>query len=128
MSLDEFAAAIRRAAPEGTVLPNPGGGTTTIVAYTGEKLRYRRGRSTIYVSLRDLYDAYYRFRGKTVTSPELRRAAPTVFDSSAPHYGHSCNCAVFFMLLQQAGIVERIGGSGTVGDPFRVRIPGPETG
>ncbi len=126
MGFDEFAAALRRAAPEGTVLRNPGGGTTTIMAYSGDKLRYKRGYSTIYVSLRDLHDAYQAYCGKTVTSPELKRFAPGVFDSSAPHYGHSCNCTVFFVLLHQAGIVDRIGGSGSRGDPFCVRIPGPE--
>lgn len=126
MGFDEFAAAIKRAAPEGTVLRNPGGGTTTIMPCSGDRLRYQRGHSTIYVRLRDLHDAYQRLHSRTVTSPELRRFAPRVFDSSAPP-GHSCNCTVYCVLLQHAGIIDRIGGSGRRGDPFCVCIPEPET-
>ncbi len=119
----EFSGRVRMAVPPGTVLDNPGGGTTTILSYDGETLRYRRGRSRFGVSLRDLYRAADAFRGQRITSAKLQRFAPEVFDSRRPHFGHSCNCTVLYMLLQQAGYVVEIGGAGVRGNPFFVELP-----
>lgn len=105
----------------GTVLQNPGGGTTEIIAYTGNNITYKRGNSKIRVSMIDLYGAYNSFCGKTVSSSDLRKHAPRVFDSKKS--GHSCNCTTLFMILRAIGIIATIEGKGKRGNPFRVTIP-----
>jgi len=120
----EYLAFYRRltaALPPGTILQNPGGGTTTIVSYTADdKLAYRRGRSRMYVPIRDLYATYRAFGGQAVSSADLRHFAPRVFDSKRG--GHSCNCTVFFMALRAMRLVDRIEGAGRPGDPFWVDL------
>ena len=107
--------------PVGTVLRNPGGGVTEIMNYTANgRLVYRRGRSRMYVSLRDLYAAWQQFQGQRVSSVDLRAFAPEVFNSKAG--GHSCNCTVLFMALRAVGLIDRIEGAGKRGDPYRVRL------
>ena len=86
--------------PSGTILQNPGGGTTEIIDYAAnDRLVYQRGQSRIYVSIRDLYAAYRSFSGQTVSSTDLREYAPDVFDSKRG--GHSCNCTVLFTVATQ---------------------------
>jgi len=104
--------------PIGTILNNPGGGTTKISSYTKDNLAYVRGKSKIRVSIHDLYSAYSRFNGQVVTSTELRAYLPRVFDSKVN--GHSCNCTVLFMALKQMGLTGSIKGTGKRGDPFKV--------
>jgi hypothetical protein len=117
----QFYQRITSSVPVGTVLRNPGGGTTEIKTYTEKNLTYKRGKSNMSVAMRDLYDTYRHFQGTTVSSPDLRRFAPSVFDSKQS--GHSCNCTVLFMLLRETGIVARIQGRGIRGSPFQVYIP-----
>ena len=68
-----------------------------------------------------LYAAYTTFRGKTVSSTDLREYAPQVFDSKRS--GHSCNCTLLFMVLKMIGAITTIEGKGVRGNPFRVTIP-----
>jgi len=108
--------------PPNKVLKNPGGGTTTIIGYDKTYLTYIRGRSKFRVSIIDLYKAYKTFYGTQVSSIDLKRINPKVFDSRAPHFGHSCNCTTLFMLLKDIGLVKKIHGKGVRGNPFFVDI------
>ena len=67
MDYYEFFQQTKSALPEGTLLNNPGGGTSRIIGYTHDKMIYKRGNSQIYVSMRDLYSASQTFAGRTVT-------------------------------------------------------------
>lgn len=115
----EFRASMVNMLPPGTVLANPGGGTTTIKRYSGGKVAYQRGKSTIRVAIKDLFSAYSQFKGTTVSAPELRRYAPHVFDSAARPAGHSCNCTFLFMALRELGMAGPIQGEGKSGNPFK---------
>ncbi|HEY3267134.1 MAG TPA: hypothetical protein VGM37_09425 [Armatimonadota bacterium] len=121
MDCDEFEHRVCEALRIGTVLNNPGGGTSAITGLSGGKLAYRRRRSTIRVALRDLYDAYAEFRGRRLSGPDLRIYSPSVFDSAKS--GHSCNVTFLFLVLKSIGAVEHICGAGKRGDPFYVIIP-----
>ena len=121
MRYHEFCRKITETLPVGTMLPNPGGGNSTIVSYTPRKVVYQRGNSRIYVAFEDLYNAYDTFRGETLDSTTLRGLNPGVFDSKQS--GHSCNCTFLFMVLKAIGVVNRIEGAGKRGNPFRVTIP-----
>lgn len=46
MQYHEFCRKVIETLPVGTVLPNPGGGDSTIVSYTGRKVAYRKGNLT----------------------------------------------------------------------------------
>lgn len=118
----QFQAQVLRALPTGTILKNPGGGTSAIISVSETDLSYKRGNSTIRVSLNDLFQAYCRFKGSRVTSPNLKEFMPSVFDSSARPAGHSCNCTFLFLLLGEMGLAGEIGGSGVRGDPFCVDV------
>ena len=117
----DFHRRLTAALPPGTTLRNPGGGTTEIISYTASgKLVYQRGRSRMYMSVRDLHAAYRSFSGQTVSSTDLRDFAPEVFNSKRG--GHSCNCTVLFMALNAMGLVDRIEGRGVAGYPYRVDL------
>lgn len=118
MKLEEFAGRLQAAAPVGTVLANPGGGTSEITGFTNERISYIRGSSTMSVRISDLHSAYESFRGKRASSSELRKFAPAVFDSNARPAGHSCNCTFLFGVLEQAGLASDFTGSGVRGDPY----------
>lgn len=118
MNLKEFVRRIREALPIGTVIDNPGGGTSKITGFTDERISYVRGSSTISVKLVDLHSAYESFCGKQVTSSELKKFAPAAFDSQARPAGHSCNCTFLFGALERAGLAGTLTGSGVRGAPF----------
>lgn len=118
MNLKEFAGRLREAVPIGTVIDNPGSGTSAIKAFTDEQISYVRGTSTISVKLVSLHSAYESFRGKRVSSTELKKFAPAVFDSMARPAGHSCNCTFLFNILERAGLAGKLTGSGVRGDPY----------
>ncbi len=124
MDFEEFKTQIQNSIPLGTAFENPGGGVSTIKSYTDEKLSYVRGNSTIYVAFRDLFDAYSNYKGQKVSSTQLKEFAPSVFDPKAKPSGHSCNCTLFFMILQNLKLTGDIGGNGVRGDPFFVDIVG----
>lgn len=123
MTYEDF---LSKASPHllgGTVYPNPGGGTSTVMRLSGDTLVYRRKNSNIPVSLRDFYSAHIRFRGTKASSNDLKLHAPRVFDSKLS--GHSCNCTMLFLLLKAMGLVEEICGKGRRGSPFWVCIVPP---
>ena len=122
MKLDEFKAQIERSTPAGTVLDNPGGGTSKIIGFSSTKISYKRGSSTITVAFDDLHATYLRFKGQRVTSNDLKVFAPKVFDSAARPAGHSCNCTFLFLLLSQIDVGGEIEGAGVRGNPFAIEI------
>jgi hypothetical protein len=121
----DFRHKIMETLPVGTVLVNPGGGTSTIVSYTEHNIAYQRGNSKIYVAFEDLYDAYNAFKGGTLDSSTLRGHNPQVFDSKQG--GHSCNCTFLFTVLKAIRVVDRTEGTGKRGAPFRVTLPTNDT-
>ena len=114
----DFRFRVIQALPPGTILPNPGRGTSKIKGYSSAKVSYIRGNSTIRVSFTDLFTAYTEFRGDEVTCRNLRDYAPQVFDSSARPAGHSCNCTFLFMVLTKMGLTDGIRGEGKRNRPF----------
>lgn len=122
MKYNEFAAMTRRHLPPDTVLPNPGGGTSRIVRYSGGKMVYQRGQSKIYLSLEELNEAVEHFCPGRMSSSDLRTYRPEVFDSKRE--GHSCNCTMQFMILECIGLVQSVEGKGVRGNPFRVSMQG----
>ncbi len=122
MNFEAFKTKTRNAIPIGTAFRNPGGGTSVVQAVSDTEVSYRRGNSTIHVSLRALFDAYWHFRGGRVFSTDLQRFAPSVFDSNARPAGHSCNCTFLFLLLQRLGVINQIQGDGVRGHPYFVDI------
>lgn len=123
MSMD-FKTTLQSAVPVGTILQNPGGGTSEVVCISDEVITYRRGNTNMKVSLQNLFDAYWNFRGRAMSSTELRKFRPFVFDFSAGPAGHSCNCTFLFLVLQRLGIVNAIEGKGISGNPFFVNVNG----
>ena len=122
MDLNSFVGKVKQNLPIGTVLKNPGKGTSEVVSFTDTKIAYMRGNSRMYVKYEDLYQAYLKFKGQYVTGSDLRTYKPHVFDSSARPAGHSCNCTFLFLLLGKLGLAGDIEGAGKRGNPFGVRI------
>ena len=119
-----FIQALQRSFSPGDRFPNPGGGETEIVRLGTDRLVYRRGRSEIRVPVRDLYRTYVHFRGRRMSSSDLRRFAPSLFDSApaSGRRGHSCNCTVLLHLLGALGLAGPIEGAGVAGDPYAVGV------
>ena len=122
MDLEQFENAVQSTLPAGTVIDNPGGGISTIVGYKNSNISYVRGNSTITVSLADLHKGYSAFLGQRLSSSDLKKIAPSVFDSSARPAGHSCNCTFLFRILQRLNLASEIEGRGVRGSPFSVVI------
>ena len=120
MTRSQFVQAARRAISPGREFTNPGGGTSRIKKVGSERISYVRGKSTIIISFQDLGDAYEEFKGRRVSSSDLRTFAPSVFDSTARPAGHSCNCTFFFLLVQETGLAGPLQGAGTRGDAYAV--------
>lgn len=118
-----FIDAANRNLSEGYCFANPGGGTSRIERITRTAITYRRGKSPITVRWSGLYRAYSHFKGKRVSSTDLRKFAPAVFDSNARPAGHSCNCTFFFHLIEKMGLAEGgLRGRGVNGDPFALML------
>jgi len=124
MTVDEFSAVVRAVFPVGEIIANPGGGTSTIKRYSSSAVTYVRKRSSMSVTFRDLHAAYRKFSGRTVSSSDLRKFKPSVFDSAARPAGHSCNCTFLFCVLERLNLSSQIVGSGVAGKPFAVTIHG----
>ena len=120
MEFNQFVQKLKAALPPGIKLSNPRKGITTIISYTNGNLKYKRGETTFYVAILTFYEAFQKYKGRRVSSNDLKQFAPNVF---ARERGHSCNCSMFFLALQSIGIIDKINGSGNPGDPFWVRIP-----
>lgn len=115
---EEFCSRIVYHLPSGTILSNPGGGRSIISGYSRGRVSYKRGNSTIRVKITDLFAAYSHFRGRRVSSRDLRMFAPHVYDSQARPAGHSCNCTFLFVVLHKLGLAESIEGKGRAYNPF----------
>jgi len=124
MTVDQFVQAAQRVISPGHEFANPGGGTSRIKNVGNERISYLRGKSTISVSIQDLGDAYEEFKGRLVSSSDLRAFAPSVFDSKARPAGHSCNCTFFFLLVRKMGLAGPLVGAGTRGNPYAVFLAG----
>lgn len=120
MDFSTFKQLLLKSLPEGLILENPGGGTSTILPGDGERVCYRRGKSTFKVSLRDLHAAYVHFSGADVTARQLKEYAPHVFDSARK--GHNCHGTFLFLALRRMGLTGEIWGQGRAGSPFGVSI------
>lgn len=120
MTFDQFVTRMRSTLPEGLELPNPGGGTTTVLGIDDTRLCYRRGRSRFCVGLAELHRAYLHHAGEAVRTTALKNYAPAVFDSRSG--GHNCHCTVLFLSLQRMGLAGVIWGKGRVGAPFGVTL------
>jgi hypothetical protein len=124
MTFEKFSAVFRAFFPVDTVVDNPGGGTSKITKYSGVKVLYKRGRTVIPVSLKELHGAYEHFKGSVVSSAELRKFKPAVFNSAARPAGHSCNCTFFFCALSKLNLSGPLLGSGVAHHPFSAAIHG----
>ena len=82
MEYHQFVTALKSTIPVGTSIPNPGGGTSSILSYTDKNITYQRGKSPIAVGFEDLFRAYEKFKGKKVYTTDLKVFAPKVFDST----------------------------------------------
>lgn len=103
----EFKRLIEACISVGDVLPNPGGGTSTITKIDDKGVRYRRGKSVMLLKWDIFYGAYRQFSGKLVDTRDLR-TFDNSFDSRAREpAGHSCNCTFALMLLERAGLADR---------------------
>jgi hypothetical protein len=120
MESQGFFTQVQRRLPVGSVLHNRGGGISTVKSCRGTKMSYLRGNSRIYVDLYDFHHALRHSGGTIVNSSQLKTYKPSVFDSNTN--GHSCNCTMFFMILQALGLVDRIRGTGKRSDPLAVSI------
>lgn len=120
MNYQQFIDSTTSRIPVGVIIKNPGGGTSKIISYSDQTVCYERGKSTISVSFDNLYQAYNQFRGKKVSTKDLRDFAPTVFDSK--QNGHSCNATFLFSILKLLGKVSEIKGEGKANHPFYVSI------
>jgi hypothetical protein len=118
LTIDEFQSLLKKSVPPGTIWPNPGGGSTKIKSYSEHQVQYIRGESTISVNIMDLFASYIEFRGKRVSSRDLRNYAPGVFDSAARPAGHSCNCTFLFVVLTKLGLADGVRGAGKAHQPF----------
>lgn len=121
MNFDTFAELLRKSLPEGLVLDNPGGGTSTVMWCDKERVCYRRGNARLYVGIRSLHEAYLRFSGRDVTTKQLREYDPPLYDPG--HNGHSCHCTFFFVALWRMGVVEEIWKRGHPRPLFGVSLP-----
>src|ERR1051325_10540664 len=110
MDYQQFVSSIQSSIPIGSTLPNPGGGTSTIISYSDKNIVYKRKNSRISVSFENLFKAYSEFRGKKVYTTDLKIFAPSVFDSK--QNGHSCNTTFLFLILKSLRKVNEIKGEG----------------
>ena len=120
MNIDQFRQKIKVAIQPRNIFDNPGRGTSTVTALSDRGISYVRGRSVIYFSFQDIFDAFEYFKGSRVSSNDLKSYRRIVFDSKAN--GHSCNCTFLFMVLKKMGIASEIGGRGVKGSPYFVDI------
>ena len=103
----------------GQVLINFRKGTSRIEKIDENKIVYKRKKTPIYFYVKDFLDAYNTFRGRTITSKDLSEYNGKVFDRK--QNAHSCNCTMFFMILQQIGLAE-VWGEGHRGNLFTAKI------
>ncbi len=105
--------------PQGLVLQQPGGGTSSVVWCREGRVCYRRKKWRFHCNVRDLYDTFRHFTGE-VTTRQLKEHAPGVFDKKRG--GHDCHCTFFFLALRRMGLAGEIWGGGKAGLPLGVTL------
>lgn len=120
MELQAFIDRLHSHVPVGTVFENPGGGTSTVMGYTGQNVCYMRRDSKIRVSTAELHRAYIEFKGRVVSTSALKQYAPRVFDSSES--GHNCNTTFLFQILRALSLAGPVQGGGKRGNPFTTQF------
>jgi hypothetical protein len=120
MQVDEFIQRFQKSLPVGTVLNNPGGGTSTILKYAGTKVCYQRGAASFDFDIRVMHQAVSHFAGRVVSANLLRSFDPEQF---SPPHGHSGHCIFLFTALVQMKLAKGVQGSGAIDDPFAIQMP-----
>lgn len=106
---------------EGDVLVNPTRGNSTICMLTPEEIRYKRGQAVIRFAMSNIQAAYSYFKGRQVSSVELKDWGPKIFDSNRS--GHSCNATFFMQLMTACGLTAGgIQGRGTAHHPYFIQL------
>lgn len=124
MTEDEFEVRLVKAIAPGIMLSNPGGGVSEVLSIRNGRVSYRRGSSTISISMRSMFEAFSAFRGKRMSGSDLKARWPAIFDSAARPAGHSCNATFLFLCLEKTKMASAIRGKGVRGNPFFVEIDG----
>lgn len=122
MEYQEFRREITNSLSNNFIFDNPSGGTSEIKKVSVDKISYKRGNSIIYFSIQDMFSTFNKFSGTDITTSDLKRFKPEVYDSKARPAGLSCNCTFFFMVMNRAGLAEDIKGKGRRGNPFRTTL------
>lgn len=105
----------------GDILKTPNHAEKRICSVTDDVIIYEHGRSRVRFFMADIVSAYERFQGNQVSSSDLRKFSPHVFDSKQG--GHSCNAIVFQMIMVRCGLTNGdIQGAGRSGNPFYIQL------
>jgi hypothetical protein len=131
MSELDFITATKKLLVIGRKFETPGGGINIIKNVSDIGFIYKKppkkhsakiGKpwSTIFAGYVDFYNTYIKFKGKICSTNDLKSYASHIFDSKLN--GHSCNCTMFFILLKELELTDRILGKGVKGSPFYVNI------
>ena len=94
------------------ILKNPRRNTSTIVETTKDSIIYIRGKSRITLKKDLIIDAYKKYKGKTVSTTDLKR-----FNKSFKL--KPCNATFFLMLMREFFRIP-IKGRGVRGKPFYI--------
>lgn len=122
MDYHKFQALIKEALSDGDTFHYPGGGTSQVQQVLAYKVGYKRSKSTIYLSIPDMFSTFTEFSGSNITTNDLKRFRPEVYDSKALPAGHSSNCTFFFMVMKSIGLAGNIIGKGVRGNPFGIML------
>ncbi len=105
----------------GDIMPNPQRGVSIIVAITPDKIVYRRGKSEINYPFSAMRQTYQAFKGKTVSTGDLRKFLPEIYTSQKS--GHSCNAPFFLMVMTACGLTNGpIQGRGHAFYPYYIEL------
>ncbi len=109
---------VRQKIKVGTVLQNPSKGNSIVEKYTEGSIRYKRGKSSIYLKNSLIESAYKNFVGKKVSTKDLAN-----FDIYFSSKRHHCNATFFLMLMDYCGFSKSgIHGAGKTGNPFYIDL------
>lgn len=121
MVKEQFSSMLRSVLTEGNKLYNPKGIISTIYKIDFDKVTYQRKNSKISLKFNDIIDALNSRTSNVITTSDLKKFNPGVFDSN--HKGHNCNCTMLLYLIEKMGLtVNGICGKGVKGSPYYVNI------
>lgn len=118
--MEELSDLIVKKIKKGMKFDNPQKGTSTIIFVSENQIKYKRGKSTIKIKMKDIIEVHEKFSGTKCTSNDLKTFRKEVFSSK--DNGHSCNCTFFFILLNYLGFASNIEGRGVRGNPYYVNL------